>query len=291
MKFAYLIMAHDNEKQLRLLLNSLDYHENDIYLHIDKKSDLKKLAFDVKNARIFVYHCFSVYWGDISQTKCQFFLLNEAKKEYHDYYHLLSGHDLPIKPHLAIMAFFKQNYGKQFIHFESDEFCMKDACRYYHFLAPLISRCNNFFLKDILNRLEKEIIIIQRKMNVKRTLFCGANWYSITHDFAEEFCSKKDDVLKKIRWTISSDEYVLQTFYRTMARGKYELFARTTKPEDYHGLTREIDWLRGTPYVWKNTDYEYLMKSERMFARKFDQKIDFEVIKKIVKTIKGDLRD
>lgn len=234
MKFAYLIMAHDNEKQLRLLLNSLDYHENDIYLHIDKKSDLKKLAFDVKNARIFVYHCFSVYWGDISQTKCQFFLLNEAKKEYHDYYHLLSGHDLPIKPHLAIMAFFKQNYGKQFIHFESDEFCMKDACRYYHFLAPLISRCNSNRLNFFLYRLENALIKIQRVLNVKRSLFCGANWYSITHDFAEDFCSKQNELLKKVKWTISSDEYVIQTFYKTMAQGKYELFAKTKHPEDYH---------------------------------------------------------
>ena len=287
MKFAYLIMAHDNEDQLRLLLDSLDYHENDIYLHVDKKSELKELVFETKNARIFVYHCFSVYWGDVSQTKCQFFLLNEAKKEYHDYYHLLSGHDFPIKTHSEITTFFKKNYGKQFIHFESEEYCMKDACRYYLLFAPLILRCNNVLLKNILNRLENVIINIQRIMNVKRFLFCGANWYSITHDFAEDFCAKQDEILKKVKWTISSDEYVLQTFYRTMASGKYELFAKTECPEDYRGTAREIDWQRGSPYVWKNEDYDYLMKSERMFARKFDQKIDFEVIKRIAKTING----
>lgn len=37
MKFAYLIMAHNNPSQLEVLLKLLDNSENDIYLHIDKK--------------------------------------------------------------------------------------------------------------------------------------------------------------------------------------------------------------------------------------------------------------
>ena len=38
MKFAYLIMAHDNMEQLLSLIKLLDWPENDIYLHIDKKN-------------------------------------------------------------------------------------------------------------------------------------------------------------------------------------------------------------------------------------------------------------
>ena len=89
MIFAYLIMAHDNEEQLYILIDALDYRENDIYLHIDKKCNLNISTFSTKNAKLHIYKCFSVYWGGISQTKCQFFLLNEAIKEYHDYYHLI----------------------------------------------------------------------------------------------------------------------------------------------------------------------------------------------------------
>lgn len=281
MKFAYLIMAHDNEQQLRLLIEALDYKENDIYLHIDKKSKLKGISLETQRACLNVYWKFSVYWGDISQTKCQIFLLNEAIKSHHDYYHLISGHDFPIKSHEEILTFFKKNAGKQFIHFESKDFCMKETCKYYHVLAPLLSRCHDGYLKNVISWIEKKILDFQRNNDFKRDLFCGANWYSITHDLAQEFCSKQNEVLKRVRWTISSDEYVLQTFFRTIAIGNYKLFAETKEPGDYHGIAREIDWYRGAPYVWKSEDFDYLMHSERMFARKFDQTIDMEIILKV----------
>ena len=285
MRFAYLIMAHDNEEQLRLLIEALDYPENDIYLHIDKKSSIRKASFETRNAKLKVYSRYAVYWGDLSQTKCQVFLLAEAIKEKHDYYHLISGHDFPIKSHTQIIQFFQDNYGKQFIHFESNDFCMKETCRYYHFLASVISRCNNNFLKNRLSRVESRILDVQKKKNVKRQLYCGANWYSITHDLAEEFCLHSKKVIRKVKWTISSDEYVLQTFYRTMAKGDYELFAETKEPNDYHGTAREIDWFRGSPYVWKNEDFEFLINSERMFARKFDQRIDAKIVNNILERI------
>lgn len=37
MKHAYLIMAHNDIPLLRKLIEILDYPDNDIYLHIDKK--------------------------------------------------------------------------------------------------------------------------------------------------------------------------------------------------------------------------------------------------------------
>ena len=43
MKHAYLIMAHNEWDMLNKLIQALDYPNNDIYLHIDKKADLKKV--------------------------------------------------------------------------------------------------------------------------------------------------------------------------------------------------------------------------------------------------------
>lgn len=286
MRFAYLIMAHDNEEQLRTLIDLLDYPENDIYLHIDKKSSIKKAQFETKNAKLKVYTRFSVYYADLSQTKCQMFLLGEAIKEYHDYYHLISGHDLPIKSHDQIQDFFRENKGKQFIHFEGDDYCMKEKCRYYHFLAPIISRCTNAFIRNKIWRIENGILAFQKKKGVTRLFYCGANWYSITHEFAKEFCFYSEEIIRKVRWTTSSDEYVLQTFFRTMAKGQYELYAETKENGDYHSTAREIDWYRGSPYVWRNSDYNQLVNSERMFARKFDQRIDSRIITRIADLVK-----
>ena len=49
---------------------------------------------------------------------------------------------------------------------------------------------------------------------------------------------------------------------------------------------RYIDWDRGNPYVFRIDDYDALMKSDCMFARKFDEKIDKEIIEKIYLTLK-----
>ena len=39
-KHAYLIMAHHRFDVLKMLLTDLDYKDNDIYLHIDKKQKM-----------------------------------------------------------------------------------------------------------------------------------------------------------------------------------------------------------------------------------------------------------
>jgi hypothetical protein len=43
--------------------------------------------------------------GAYSQVRCELELLEAAVKDYHDYYHLLSGADLPIKSQDQIHKF------------------------------------------------------------------------------------------------------------------------------------------------------------------------------------------
>ena len=72
-KHAYLIMAHHRFDVLKMLLTDLDYKDNDIYLHIDKKTknapieDLKKC---VNVSRLVFIDRIPVYWGHSSQTQC-----------------------------------------------------------------------------------------------------------------------------------------------------------------------------------------------------------------------------
>lgn len=281
MKFAYLIMAHNNPVQLDILLGLLDYSNNDIYLHIDRKNkdiDLQHLVEKVKFATLHIYKKYKVYHADISQTKCQIYLLNQACRKYHDYYHLISNADLPLKTNREIERFFEDNKGKQFVHFESDGYCPKEACRFFHFLSSWVKKSRGGFVKNILMATEKKSLNLQKKVGINRKFYCGANWYSITHELAVDFCKYRRQILRKVRWTESSDELVLQTFLRSMTHNEYVFYARTRSPEDYASLRRSIDWIRGNPYVWRNVDYEELIHSESLYARKFDINVDKEVI-------------
>jgi hypothetical protein len=55
MKHAYLIMAHNEWDMLNKLIQALDYPNNDIYLHIDKKADLKKV--NIYKTKYLDYNC------------------------------------------------------------------------------------------------------------------------------------------------------------------------------------------------------------------------------------------
>lgn len=290
MKFAYLIMAHNNQEQLKILVKLLDSDENDIFLHIDKKNkdingaDIYK---NVKKARLHIYRKYKVYHAGISQTKCQMFLLEEASKTFHDYYHLISNADLPLKNNKEIADFFDKNQGKQFIHFEDKGFCNKETCKYYHFFYSWSSAINNRMLRIILEKAECVSLKIQKQLGICRKFYCGANWYSITHELAQDFCAHSKEILKRVRWTISSDELVLQTFVRCISQKQFFLYAETKTCDDYTSLERAIDWNRGNPYVWKSSDYDELMRSTCLFARKFDSNIDKDIIVRISDCLLG----
>ena len=57
---------------------------------------------------------------------------------------------------------------------------------------------------------------------------------------------------------------------------------------EYMSCMREIDWNRGTPYVWRNDDFDYLINSDKLFARKFSSKSleCIGIIKKLYRHLK-----
>ena len=57
------------------------------------------------------------------------------------------------------------------------------------------------------------------------------------------------------------------------------------KVDDYKGCMRFIDWNKGNPYIFRSIDFEQLMSSDRMFARKFDEKVDFDIVERIFEAL------
>lgn len=49
------------------------------------------------------------------------------------------------------------------------------------------------------------------------------------------------------------------------------------------GCMRDIDWERGNPYIWQNSDYKRLVDSNKIFARKFHSK-QMQVVREIQKS-------
>lgn len=57
--------------------------------------------------------------------------------------------------------------------------------------------------------------------------------------------------------------------------------------DDYRSIMRLIDWKRGNPYVFHSSDYNELITSPMLFARKFDERVDEGIIEDLARNIRG----
>lgn len=285
-KHAYLIIAHNNWNLLNLLLKSLDREEHDFYVHIDSKVDsFDETVFNnvLKKSNIFFIERKSVKWADYSQIDVTLDLLQCAKNRGgYSYYHLLSGSDMPIKSAKYIYDFF-ENSGKEYIGVASWERNDYVNCRvkYYHCLTKLQSFRNSKLLKGIdrLMQYPQKIIGIDRTKGNKVAFCDGWQWFSITNEFCEYILSKREYIKDTFCHTLCPDEIVFQTLaYNSDYKENLASFG-----DLLNGSMRYIDWNRGKPYTWGQSedDYRLLIDSPYLFARKFDENINFEIVKKI----------
>lgn len=300
-KHAYLIIAHNNWRQVSLLLSTLDDERNDIYLHIDKKCKnvpIDSLRESVKKSTLHVYKKFKIYWGHFSQVECELYLFEKASRNKYFRYHLISGADLPIKSQDYIHDFFEKNADYEFVHYDTDERLKNDheigrRTKYYHFLQKYRRRFKVKVINETFTFLERVSLVIQiifhvnRLKNSKLKIRYGSNWVSITDDLVCFILKNKDLIYKMFKYTNCSDELFIQTL---LYNSKYKNQLYDKKFDDsIEANKRLIDWNRGNngnPYVWKISDKELIDKSECLFARKFDINIDEEIVNYIISKIK-----
>ena len=286
-RHAYCIIAHNNPRQLFALIDLLNDQRNDIYIHIDKKVDIRKFTPPINiHANIkFIPNRVKVYWGDYSQIVCELNLLEAAIQsgvEY-DYIHLLSGVDLPLKSQNEIHSFFDSHTGEEFIEFSTSEFNLKDLKSKTEFpvlFGKYLSR-EDWFAKYIGRNLYRCSHHLVRGLGIRAKytvqLQKGPNWFSITGGLATWLVSHRKEIIKTFRYAWCCDEMMLQTY------APISPFAKNISPL---GNLRKIDWTRGTPYVWRNEDFDELMRSDALFARKFSLTDEPEIIHRIIEKLK-----
>lgn len=289
MKHAFLIMAHNGLEQLELLMRAIDHIDNDIFIHIDKKSSnipYENLRKCCRYSQVYIYSEIKIYWGDYSQTECELYLLEKAyeKKKYR-YYHLLSGADMILVTQDYFHDFFEKNNGTEFVNIDHEILDRRfyEWFQVYHPVQKYIRRWNNRAVQLFFWKIAAILILLQRALDINRikdqkvVFQKGANWFSITDDLVREVLRKKNWIKLTFRSTRSSDEIFLQTI---LVNSPMKSNINKQGKKEFRNL-RYIDWDRGSPYVFRKNDFEELMASECLFARKFDLQVDDKIIEKI----------
>ena len=225
----------------------------------------------------------NVKWGGYSQIKCELLLLKYAIKKEHSYYHLLSGVDLPLKTQDKIHEFFEKYNGLEFVDedYQIVEESALDRIKYYYFLTDKKTDFA-YALKRKILKVQKFLKINRLNRHSKMIFQKGRNWFSITHELAKELI-KNEGLIKNIfRYSHCGDELFLQTIVRNTGFCK-KICNKNTMPDIPD--TRHIDWERGGPYVFRSEDYQELKNTDALFARKFDERVDSDIIEKIYRDL------
>lgn len=273
-KHAYLIMAHNNFYILEKLLILLDDPRNDIYVHIDKKVSGFDFAYYrslcKKATVIYSAKRIDVRWGAQSQVITELLLYREAARNGpYQYYHLLSGVDLPLKTQSEIHQFFAGKHCEYL--YSKSKPSSWDIMRVsrYHFppenkilskLSAYASLCQNLLKID---RLKNQSIVVMK----------GHNWCDLTQNAVEILLQKEKEILKFTKFSLCSDEVYKQTFLSGCGL------------EICNNDLRLVDWSRSpngnNPHIFTSDDWDILVSSEKLFARKFSVDVDQKIIDRL----------
>ena len=288
MKIAFLVLCHKNPKQINLMLDALNNEDVDFYIHIDKKSNIKNEI--TKRGNVYILsddYRLDVKWGENQMVCATINLLKEAyKNNKYDYFWLISGQDFPIKSISSIKEYLEMNNGSNYIDIMSTEgknyrkFLKRNELMYPKFLI----QCG--FFPSLLRKLYKiftggatRTLIFKRKNTTGLKFYFGSQWWTLTNECVTEMLDIiNENIVNYYENCIIPDESFFQSVFMSTS------FFNTRKD-----ILTFLDWSDNGSHP-KNldiNDYERLMSSEKMLARKFDSSIDSKILDKIFNGIKN----
>ena len=296
-KHAYLVMVHNNYKVLEKMLLLLDAPYNEFYIHVDKKvKNFPRSYFEtlLKHSKIHIYSEISVNWAGFSQIRCELFLLRHAVEENYSFYHLLSGADMPLQNRAHIYRFFEQYADMLFINFR-DIRIRKDHKRFrervskYHLVEEFRQRSPRKSIRRFLTIVTETLLGVQRICGVDRIknedFFWGSQWFSIPHSFAMYLVGQQKNIERKFCYTKCPDEHVIQMM--AMSSAFREKLYRNEQNQCSN--MRYIEWERDEdshPVTFRKKDIDRLLSSKMCFARKFDERINYDAAEELYARLK-----
>lgn len=287
MKHIYGVLCHEDSKVLEMFMKMSK--ENEIIMHIDKKSDLDKFnKYNLGNVT-FVKNRMYSKWGNIGFIKATLNILKEANLRDFDYISIVSGQCLLIKSKEEIEDILKKNNGKEFIGIDKNPKMseLDDRVKYEYPELFYKSKEKNYLLK-IKKRIQVKLKLFKKNINYDKLpkLYRGCNWFTLSKECVKYICEyveQNPEFLEAFEKSFCSDEIFFQTIIMN-SKFKENIYKLNEECHETKMALRYIDWESGPEYprILKNEDLEKLKNSECIIARKFDKNLDIELFEKIL---------
>lgn len=266
---AYFILVHRLPNQFKRLFKSI-YNPNNYYLiHIDKKAsadlhkDVTNFINDFENT--FILESESIVWGWYSMVNIE---LNGIRKLLSlwlnwDFFINLSWQDFPLKNQKEINNFLCENKDNNFLLVSNQETERPDT----------MNRVENYFI-DNWNSVY-EVLNGKRDFLKDMIPYIWWQWMILNRDCCEFICNSLET--KKFTDyyinTLIPDESFFQTLLMNTS------FDWNIINDDKRAIIWVNDWdIKLRPKTFKKEDIDFLSLENNLFARKFDDNEDAEII-------------
>lgn len=276
---AFLITAYKNQDQLIELIKSLNKHAL-VYVHLDKKStelSINKLrSLHLENTQFISQY--NIPWGGYTHLLAILKLMKLALSDKRiTYIHIISGQDIRIKPWDVFEKMFDNSNTIYMTCFSQSEFTPTVHRRYQQHIVT--SRGTH--TKALVSKLNKYYLKIQKKFNLTWTtikpfnhIYKGMVWCSMPRKAAEyaiQHNKKNPSFLRNLSHVSIPEEFFFQTIFMN---SEYKSNIETNN-------LRYTDWTKrngSKPALLDETDYQKLIVTDCIFARKIDPVISKDLL-------------
>ncbi len=275
MKIAHLILTHKNPQQLERLVNALQHEGFDFFIHVDAKTPIEPFLYLKQRKDVFfIRNRTKIYWAGFGTIQATLNGFEEILHLNYDYVNVISGQDFPLKPAHDIYNFFHERNGKEFItceEIDSTNWNVGPRVRNYHLINWRIP--GKFKLEKILNKL-----LPPRKFPVNHHWVGRANWFTLSTPairYALDFLRENPKVIRYYKYCWGADEFIFSTI----------LYNSHFKEHIVDNVVY-VDWTgpkSGHPKMLGAEDFDKLVQSDKLFARKMDMDTDgalFDLLEK-----------
>lgn len=298
LKVAVLMLAHKNKDQIERLISVLQHPSIDIYIHLDKKSELSPSDFQHPNVR-FTDKRIDITLFDFSMIEAEMELIRTASSyEKYAYYILLSGQCYPLRHINNIYDYLCENYPKPLIEIISPKIVtkFKKQFQYSYAMKKTRTKYSSIIRKKFpsigpylwklpggfifLVTLMKTCLIgsPQKRLNgMNIDPYFGPQWWILPDTVIEEITNiwENKKFCACMRDCYSSDE----TFFQTAIMIYADRFGITLNEKGYY-LNKK--WFtifsQGHPVLLMEEHFDKLKSSKMLFARKFDIEKDSVIL-------------
>ncbi len=271
---AILITAYKSAEQVADLIRAFPegFH---FYIHFDRKSkesleSIRKLG----GSRVHLFNSYHVNYAGLNHLKAILFLCEEAlKNKDNAYFHLITAEDYPVKNAEGFED--AMNSGKNYME------CFSVPCDFWSGNGGL-DRLSYYRPYDLFNskkRIGSYALIglfkLQKALRVKRPisrkhlpLNGGSTYWSLQRETVQgviNYSRTQPAFLKRLKHTFCPEEFYFQTVILRLQNSDTIV----------NDNLRYTDWTSGRggyPAFLDETDFETVLASNKLFARKLDFK-------------------